>query len=74
MFKKAEAPTNSASGRSCPIVAETCSISRAVLALRTWVCTPMVRAAASTSRKVASVCDTLAGLTRTAIRMAPGTN
>src|SRR6202521_204412 len=39
-----------ASGRSRARVAKAASISRFVLALRTWICSPMVRAASCTSR------------------------
>jgi hypothetical protein len=42
------------------------SISRLVLALKTWICRPMLRAAGSTSRSVASVVAALAGLASTA--------
>src|SRR5215472_8292975 len=44
------------------------------LALRTWICNPIARAAASTSLNVASVPGALVGSTSTAIRMAPGTS
>jgi hypothetical protein len=44
-----------------------------VLALRTWICSPMARAADSTSLNVVSVFVALAGLTSTATRVAAGT-
>src|SRR5262245_25859937 len=43
-----------------------------VLALRTWTCSPMARAAGSSWRNVASVACTLAGSTSTATRAIPG--
>ena len=45
-------PTKSASVRSPTIVAKAASISRPVLAFKTWICGPMVRAADSTSVNV----------------------
>ena len=48
-------------------------MSRLVLALRTLICSPMPRAAASTSFNVVSVVPTFDGLTSTAIRAAAGT-
>ena len=65
-------PTKSASGRSRTKVAKAASISRLVLALRTWICSPMARAADSTSLNVVSVLAALAGLTSTATRVARG--
>ena len=53
-LKKGSAPTKTASGRSCAKVAKAALISRPVLALRTWICSPMARAAASTSLTVIS--------------------
>src|SRR5262249_33430148 len=47
-------------------------ISRLVLALKTWICRPMMRAAGSTSRRVASVWTVLVGLTSIATRAALG--
>jgi len=44
-------------------------ISRLVLALRTWICSPMARAAGSKFLNVVSVLVALAGLTRTAIQV-----
>ena len=55
-------------------VAKAASISRLVLALRTWICSPMARAAGSTSLNVDSVLPALAGLTSTATRAAAGTS
>ena len=49
------------------------SISPIVLALRIRVCSPIVGAACCTSRNVVRADEALAGLTRTAIRMAFGT-
>src|SRR5262244_2299746 len=63
-----------ASDRSLIRVANAASSSRLVLALRTWICSPIARAAASTSLNVASVPGALVGSTSTAIRMAPGTS
>ena len=54
-MKKGSWPTKRASGRSRTSVAKAASISRLVLALRTWICSPMARAAASTSLTVVSV-------------------
>src|SRR5262245_51493786 len=73
-LKKASTPTNRASGRSRTIVAKAASISRLVLALRTWICSPMARAAASTSLNVDSVFVAWAGLTSTTTRVAAGTS
>src|SRR5262249_51976500 len=47
------AADESASGRSRIRVAKAASISPLVLALRTWICSPMARAAVSTSLSVA---------------------
>ena len=57
LMKKASRPTKSASGRSRTKVAKAASISRLVLALRTWICSPMARAAASMSLNVVSVVE-----------------
>src|SRR5262249_9881630 len=73
-LKNASLPTKRASGRSRAIVAKAASISRLVLALRTWICSPMVRAAGSTSLNVVSVFVALAGLTSPATRVAAGTS
>ena len=73
-MKKGSPPTKSASGRSRTKVAKAALISRLVLALKTWICSPMARAAASTSLNVVSVVAALAGLTSTATRTAPGTS
>src|SRR5262245_13066734 len=54
LLKRASLPTKSASGRSRTKVAKAASISRPVLALKTWICSPMARAASSTSRNVLS--------------------
>ena len=53
--EKGPAPTKSASGRSRANVAKAALISRLVLARTTWTCSPMARAAGSTSRNVVSV-------------------
>ena len=45
-----------------------------VLALRTWICSPMARAAGSTSLNVVSAFRAAAGLTSTATELAAGTN
>src|SRR6516162_6495154 len=66
-------PTKTASGRSFAKVAKAASISRLVLALRTWICNPMARAADCTSLNVVSVVGAKVGLTSTAIRAAWGT-
>src|SRR5262245_19466092 len=50
------------------------SISRPVLALTTWICSPMARAAAVASLTVVSVLAPSAGLTSTAMRAARGTS
>src|SRR5215467_13067339 len=62
----------SASGRSRTKLAKAALISRLVLALKTWACSPMARAAASTSLNMVS--GTKLGLTSTATRLAAGTN
>src|SRR5262245_28013893 len=54
-------------------VANAASISRVVLALRTWICSPMAGAAAATSLNIDSVYVALVGLTSTAMRTAAGT-
>ena len=74
LTKKAPGPTRSASGRSRTTVAKAESISRLVLALRTWICSPMARAAASTSLNVVSVFAASAGVTSTATRVTAGTS
>jgi hypothetical protein len=53
-IKKGLEPTKIASGRSLTSVANAASTSRLVLALRTWICNPMARAAASTPLNVES--------------------
>src|SRR5262245_12799832 len=72
-LKKGAFATKRASGRSRAIEANASSISRTVLALKIWICSPMTRAAASVSRNVGSVFAASAGLTRTARRAALGT-
>ena len=47
---------------------------KAVLARTTWICSPRLRAAASTSLNVVSVMTALTGLTSTATRVAAGTS
>src|SRR5262245_30843264 len=61
LIKKASRPTNAASGRSRTKVAKAASISRPVLALSTWICSPIARAAVSASLKVFSAALALAG-------------
>ena len=61
--KKGLVATNRASCRSCTKVAKAVSISRLLLALKTWICSPIARAAGSTSRTLASV-FTAAGIDR----------
>ena len=73
LLKKGSRLTKSASGRSRTKVAKAASISRLVLALRTWICSPMARPAGSTSLNVVSAVG-LVGLTITATRAAPGTS
>ena len=53
LLKNPSGATKSASARSRTRVAKAASISRLVLALRTWICSPRARAAACTSRNVA---------------------
>src|SRR5258705_353306 len=53
-MKKASPLTKRASARSRTIFAKAAAISRLVLALRTWICSPMARAAASKSLTAAS--------------------
>src|SRR5262245_24605323 len=55
-------------------VAKAALISRLVLALRTWICSPMARVAVSAALKVASAFVALAGLMSTATRVAAGTS
>src|SRR5262249_5359116 len=57
-----------------PKSCEGCIDLRLVLALSTWSCNPMARAADCTSLNVASVLVALAGLTSTAIRATAGTS
>ena len=73
LAKNASGPTKRASARSRARVAKAASISRPVLALRTWICSPMARAAGSTSLNVVSAVGPV-GLTSTATRAAPGTS
>ena len=49
LLKKRSGPTKRASARSRTNAAKAASISRLLLALRIWICSPMARAAASTS-------------------------
>src|SRR5262249_32543222 len=72
-LKKTSMPMKTASARSCVKVAKAASISRLVLALSTWICNPMARAADCRSLNVVSVSTALTGLTSTAIRAAWGT-
>ena len=66
--------TKIASGRSRARVAKAALISPLVLALRRVVFSPMLRAAVSTSFKMASVFVASAGLTSTAMRVIAGTS
>src|SRR6516165_7597926 len=68
MLRKRVGATNRASGSSRLIDSNAASISLAVLALRTCIRTPIVRAAGSKSRNVTSVRLASAGLTSTATR------
>jgi hypothetical protein len=52
-MEKGSLPTKRALDRSRTSVANAASISRLVLAFKTWICSPMARAAASTSLNVA---------------------
>ena len=54
--------------------AKAASISPIVVALRIWICSPMVGAACCASRNVGSAIEALAGLTSTATRAALGTS
>src|SRR5262245_7568310 len=65
--------TRRASVRARARLVKAASISRPLLALKTWICKPMARAAVSTPLTVDSVLTGLAGLTRMAIRVAVGT-
>ena len=65
MLKKGSPLTKRASSRSRPIVSKAATISRLVLALRTWICSCRARAAASTPLNVGSTFG-LVGLTSTA--------
>src|SRR4029077_20628750 len=55
VIKKTSRLTKTASGRSRTKVAKAASISRLVLALSTWICSPMTRAAAAASLNTVSV-------------------
>jgi hypothetical protein len=66
-------PARRASGRSHTKVANASLISRLLLALSTWIWSPMVRAAASTFR-IVDPKSGLVGLTSTATRAAAGSN
>ena len=72
--EEASPATKRASGRSRASAAKAASISPIVVALRIWICSPMVGAAFCTSRTVASATAALPGLTSTAIRTALGTS
>src|SRR6516165_1434403 len=74
LTKKGSLVTKRASGRSCTKLAKAVLISRMVLALRTRICNPMARAAASKSLNVGSAIAALAGLTSAATRTAVGTS
>ncbi len=65
-------PTKRASARSRTKLAKAALISPLVLALKTWICSPMARAADCTSLNVNSTVEALAGLTSTATRAACG--
>jgi hypothetical protein len=56
--------TNSASARSREIAGKAASISRLLLALRTWICSPKSPAVFCTVRKVVSAVATLLGFDR----------
>src|SRR5262249_17611948 len=71
--EKGSAARNSASSRSRTKVAKAASISRGVLALRTWTRRPSARAAGSISLRVASDEGPL-GLISTAMRVAEGSS
>ena len=60
--------------RSRARVVKAISISLTVLALSTWICKPIARAAVSTSRKLDAVRTGSLGLTSTATRAADGTS
>src|SRR5262249_39806920 len=74
LLKKGSLPTKRASGLSLTNVAKVALSSLMVLALRTWICRPIVRAAAPTSLTVVSVYSASAGLIITATRVAAGTS
>ena len=58
-LKKGSPLTKRASGRALAKLAKAASISRLVLALRTWICSPMVKAASSTSLNMFSACRSM---------------
>src|SRR6516165_6879608 len=62
-----------AAGYREKLTQQVASISPLVLALRTWICSPMARAASCTSRNVVSAVA-FAGLLSTATRTALGTS
>ena len=71
---KGPVATKSASGRSRSNGAKAAPISRPFLALRTWICRPMARAADSACSNVVLAVVVLVGSTSTATRAAAGTN
>ena len=67
------ADPKSTSGRARARLTNAASISPIELALKTWICKPMARAAVSTSRSVVWVLPALSGLTSTPTRTATPT-
>src|SRR5215216_1775003 len=61
VVKNPSGPTNRASGRSRASMAKAASISAIVVALSTWICSPMIGAASCRSRNAFSVAVVLAG-------------
>ena len=74
LMKKRSLPTKRASGRSRTNRREGGIDFVAGAGVEDWICSPMARAAGSTSLNVASVLLGLVGLTSTAKRVTPGTS
>src|SRR6516162_3508940 len=74
LVKNPSGATNRASGRASTRAANAASISRLVLALKICICSPMPRAAGSTSASVDDVLTVLLGFISIATRTAAGTS
>jgi ABC-type branched-subunit amino acid transport system ATPase component len=56
LLKNPSGATKSASARSCEIVVKAAAISRLVLALRTWICSPITPVAFSIMTDLVAIC------------------